>query len=789
MGRFSLTLFFTAGILLSIQSFTGVNVHAQQVLGFHLSEANGLHTNYNFEIYQDSDGYMWFGGDNGIARYDGESFRYYSVDEGLPGNYTYAIFEDSRGIIWAGGYDGWLAKKSGEHFETVLAPGETQLNSVLDIIEDEKGNLIVKGSNALISFNPDSETYRTGDLHISLKGASLFKRENGEILVFDKLHLHKIRPLSDDSLQMEPVTITFSSSLKNDRLPNLSNTTMLETHDGDVYMVVSGVTFRGSWQGDSLILHEKFFHSNSNHAVFNHDTTGIFLGSVRDGLIELGLKTGEWQRIHLLVHEESFRVFNLLTDYENNVWVSTFSHGVFKLGENRITQYSTRSGLLSNTVNHISIYKDSYLLTHERELSFVNRKDFSHLYSYRNSQENRLTVPTKDGFYLGANYYISKVVGGRKNWKSAVTFQYSIDTTPSSIIDLGDSLLITTIGDDVLKYHNGIVTVMQGDMWEPLSIVEQAVATDKEIWFVTQSDGIYVFLREQKEMRKLSGLPTEMISYVEINGDRAWLGSRKGVIELRNDSVLQIHGAESGLYGRKIYHISDLGNAVWVVSDLGIHRFRNDKWILVQSFSDLFNRSPQIYHVISDTVYNRMLLGTNEGLVTIPLDREVSPKTVPKITIESLLFGDEQRFEQPGSLKPDSIKSYKRSVQIDYNVLSYTNSNEASYFYRLLPIQSEWKNEQGKQSVLFANLAPNDYRFQVKQIFPDGTETEVAEASFNVLPWFYETLFFRLIMSALGLCVLGLVIRFAVMRKEQKRRQREESKQFEMISLKLLAEW
>lgn len=757
------------------------DAHAQQVLGFHLSEANGLHTNYNFEIYQDSYGYMWFGGDNGIARYDGESFDYFTVDEGLPGNYTYVIYEDSRGVIWAGGYGGWLARKKGDRFETVISIAETELNSVLDIIENEYGRLLIKGGNGFLYLNPDTKRYTKGELNVSLKGASFSRQKSGTILIFDSNHLYRFHFKEADSISVEQVPIAFSKDMNQSRLPDLSRTTLLEHENGEVYAVVSGVTFGGIWRSDSLIFNSRFYHSAADQAVFNHDSTGIFLGSVRRGLLELDIESGDSQPIFLLPNEEPYRVFNLLADFENNIWVSAFSHGVFKLGENRIIQYNTESGLKSNKVNHISIFDDAYLLTHERELAFINRSDFSHQYSYRNTHENRLTVPVEDGFYIGANYYVSKAKTKASDWESAVTFQHTINTTPSAIINLGDSLLITTIGNEVLKYKDGIITTIQGSMWEPLSIVEQAFATGNEIWFITQSRGVYIFDRDRKEMRKLEGLPTEMVSFAHKNGEKAWLGSRKGIMELEEDSLVKVHGAEDGLLNRKIYHISAAGPSVWVVSDIGIHRYRSGKWIIMQSFSDLFNRPPQINHVRADSVYNRLLLGTNQGIIAFPLDSEVSPKAVPQLIIEALIFNDEERFEEPQRLPADTLESYQRSVQIDYSVLSFTNTNEASYLYRLLPIQTEWKSEPKEKSVLFANLSPNTYRFQVKQVFPGGAQTEVAEASFSITPYFYETIYFRFFMTLFGLCLVGMAVRYGVIRRERIRRRKEESKQFEMI--------
>ena len=72
-------------------------------------------------IYQDSDGYMWFGTDNGLNKYDGtanfEVYKYkgkmkivYQVD------IIVSIIEDSNGYLWIGTTTGLnkLNRKTGK---------------------------------------------------------------------------------------------------------------------------------------------------------------------------------------------------------------------------------------------------------------------------------------------------------------------------------------------------------------------------------------------------------------------------------------------------------------------------------------------------------------------------------------------------------------------------------------------------------------------------------------------------------------------------------------------------
>lgn len=61
-------------------------------------------------IAQDPRGYMWFGTQDGLNRYDGYQFKVYRPDPGNPSsisnNSIWALFTDQSGVLWVGSYGG-----------------------------------------------------------------------------------------------------------------------------------------------------------------------------------------------------------------------------------------------------------------------------------------------------------------------------------------------------------------------------------------------------------------------------------------------------------------------------------------------------------------------------------------------------------------------------------------------------------------------------------------------------------------------------------------------------------
>ncbi len=80
----------------------------------HYGSREGLSQHTVYSIIQDRSGFMWFGTQDGLNRFDGYEFKVYRNDpndpRSLPGNYVYCLWEDDRGFIWMGFNNAGLAR-------------------------------------------------------------------------------------------------------------------------------------------------------------------------------------------------------------------------------------------------------------------------------------------------------------------------------------------------------------------------------------------------------------------------------------------------------------------------------------------------------------------------------------------------------------------------------------------------------------------------------------------------------------------------------------------------------
>ena len=146
----SYSLSIVVNLFLSIL-FTSIS-YGQYSLGFdHLSTENGLSQSDVNCIYQDKEGFMWFGTHDGLNRYDGYDFTIFKPDptseSSISSNLIWKIVDDENGNLWIGTTGGGLNyfDKTTEKF-TRFQHDESDPNSLINnhvtqLYKDSKNRL------------------------------------------------------------------------------------------------------------------------------------------------------------------------------------------------------------------------------------------------------------------------------------------------------------------------------------------------------------------------------------------------------------------------------------------------------------------------------------------------------------------------------------------------------------------------------------------------------------------------------------------------------------------------
>ncbi len=143
---FSIT--FLSIILLHTSASAAID---DQIIFQKLGIEEGLSQNTSFCIHQDAKGFMWFGTEDGLNRYNGYTFKVFKHNlkdsSSITASYILDMFEDKQGRLWIGSDGGGLSlyNPDRENFISYMhnpsAKNSISNNRVTSICEDAKGNI------------------------------------------------------------------------------------------------------------------------------------------------------------------------------------------------------------------------------------------------------------------------------------------------------------------------------------------------------------------------------------------------------------------------------------------------------------------------------------------------------------------------------------------------------------------------------------------------------------------------------------------------------------------------
>jgi signal transduction histidine kinase/ligand-binding sensor domain-containing protein/CheY-like chemotaxis protein len=244
------------------------------------SVEDGFSPSNVFSIIQDSRGFMWFGAENGLTRYDGYNFKTFKHDPDdertLSDNCILSICEDNTGALWLGTMYGGLNKYDSEKdiFYHYISPSNDSAdfftNTVSSVFKDKSGNLWIGTTGGLNKLIPGdyekSQPAFTRYMHIPDNPKSLssnlitiiYEDKSGNLWIgtYDG-GLNKLIP--GESERSEPTFIRY--------MPNPANPKSLSNMIVSIYEDKSGTLWIGTWGGGL----NKFDREKEIFTYYKHD--------------------------------------------------------------------------------------------------------------------------------------------------------------------------------------------------------------------------------------------------------------------------------------------------------------------------------------------------------------------------------------------------------------------------------------------------------------------------------------------------------------------------------------
>ncbi|MCK5646543.1 MAG: response regulator [Anaerolineales bacterium] len=596
-----------------------------------ISLEQGLSQSVVNTILQDSMGFMWFGTQDGLNRYDGYDFKVYKNDPDNPGsisnNYVTAIYEDQSGALWVGTSGGGLNQfdRESEQFLRFVGNSDDKnsisSNFVNTIYEDSRGSLWVgtvggglnrldRDAGTFSHYFHDDENPRSisGDV-----ASAIFEDSDGTIWIGTDGDGLNVFDQSSDSFTAykfdkdDPYSISDNSieEILEDRIGNL----WITTEKGGInrYDRKTGKFYRYQNEPDNPN------SVNSNHVTsIVEDRRGLlWLGTEGGGVDIFDPTNGQFAHFtndkndpqSLSINE----VFSVYEDRSGVLWFGTYGGGLNKFDPEKAKFKTFRENPKdqnSLNTNHIwSIYEDGegilWIGTSGGGLNRFNPNNgvWSH---FTNDPENPNSISGNTIFSIledneGTLWVGTFGNGLNLNMLDRKTFQFTQVDISSNIMELFEdrsgNLWIGTWGSGLglLNKETGDITLYQNEEGNPQSLSDNYVTEiqedqDGQLWIGTRSFGLNrfnpetgTFTRFQADLSERGSIRNNAIMSIHLSQDgELWIGTFGGGLNKfnRETETFNAYRERQGLPNDSIYGIleDDQGN-LWMSTNFGLSRF------------------------------------------------------------------------------------------------------------------------------------------------------------------------------------------------------------------------
>ena len=783
-----------------------------------ISIEQGLSQSSVKAIFQDSRGFLWFGTEDGLNRYDGYSFKIYKPDpdvlNSLSDRWITSIVEDQDGYLW-------IATRLG------LNRYDPRTEEFVRFLHDETNpsSLINNHINVLYLDKNDSLWIGT------MSGLDLFDQASGSFKHYvyspskqEGISGKNITALYEDSRGRFWVG-TYASGLN--RFNPSSNTFIPYQHNPDdpssisSDQVTSIIEDRRSvlWVGTNAGLNkfhadtgtfERFVHDDKNDQSIagdrirdlHVDITGNLWIATSRGLDRLGV--GGKRFIHYRhdpTYSKSLSKDDVVSIYEDRagiLWVGTWGGGVNKYDRRRdyFAYYrndpQNNNSLSDNLV--ISIYSDSdgyaWVGTAGEGLNRLTRST-GQVVHYRNDP-NRSNSISSDVIYSmyedkDRMLWIGTTNGLERFDRNSFSFKHyqrdpevpaslSANTVYEVFIDSQNNIWLGTIaGLDLFNRQTETFIHYYPEPGNPNSLSGSAVNSifeDREgnLWIGTWESGLNKFNPETEEFTRYrydakdkKTISSDAILAIHQDAEgRIWIGTGGGGLNLYHPETdtFTYYLEKDGLPNGVVYGIlEDSQGYIWLSTNFGISRF-DPKTKTFRNFDagDGLQSNEFNSGAYAKGRSGELYFGGINGLTVFhPLSIDDSPY-LPPVTLTSLTQDDNPIATDFSVETTQNITLTwpENSFEFEFAALSYNQPNKNQYAYILEGFDTNWHFIGTKRDGRYTNLPGGEYTLLLKASNSDSVWNETpVRIDVTVIPPFWQTTWFRVLLTLAAVAIVA----------------------------------
>lgn len=753
---------------------------------------DGLPSQSLKSVVQDKQGYMWLGTQFGLSRFDGTTFTNFNNlnSKFLPSNAINKLLIDSQGLLWVGTKNGLVVINPA----TFKAQEFNIKGPVRDILEDAKGSIWVAANGLYYVDRGQVNLQSQSSGPLTIVNATVITQIVGSVsqmalspegiwLVNDR-HLLRLTKNSSDYSKLR-LELTAKISLPE----RLAQTIVhdLAFLNGNLYLASElGAYFLDL--DDEL---RSFPLPNTNNSAvykfMSDGEGGLWISTY--GRLLFRDKTGQWQWVEPSQLDQSIWFADIFRDDKNNIWLASFSEGLWLAHEGRVERHAAASKM-TEAVMAISKAPDGKLWIANKsgigyfalDKSYINLIPSS---QYGNASVHdlqfdgeRLYIATGRGLFIYENSTLYTVPG--RALRDNPVFAISRSSKGGFWIGTGRGLYRLNFAGLTPFAYNAFLG----------SKFITYVLDKANFGIIGTSKGAYYFTdRGIEKIGDQTSLESAYVtSVLHIDGVGILIGSlNDGLFYRSAEGKWQQLDAANGLPYGSIFSLEyddNLGN-VWVSTMKGVYRmpaeqFKSDiKSLKVEEVISSFDRQLDgkanqccsgLGHDAVVNMGNSIWYPSLQGVVEIPKDVALFGLLSLKPTIETITTPLRKLTTAALGKKP-SLETDERDITLTYTAIDYYAPNSIEFRYKLRGLDSDWRYANTRREAIYTNLPAGSFLFQLeaKRQGEDWSGAQEVEYGFSVPERFDETIYFRLLITSGFILLLYLV--YWVLKAQERRKQ------------------
>lgn len=770
-------------ILLLILSLLSLVINAQYYPHHHFTEEDGLVDNAVQDLLIDNKGYLWIATNNGISKYDGQSFKNIYKSDGLLNNRVWALACDDENSIWAGCYQRGLNKIVND---SVVASFKMNLdkydNTIRKLHYSNSCKVLLVGTDdGVFAFKDSVFTRFSLPCQNEGKNSVLAIQENGDKVYFT---IHGRGNGGAYELSLD------TTSLEKSELKRLTIDTRfaLELLGDSLYTNLNNQL--DSWSITSTNSDTLYKYTEKRFLPWDMCSNGIdkiwlsgWGGDLRNAKVkEYNVLKGDFTDIPYAITGESFAT-NLYDEKNNILWVG--GNGLFALKEiafqtvnlpETFDAIQVDSVLFTIDKSGISLYHNGNILKTIPTQRVANR--INQLYN-----KNKEVIGVNDTvtwyrhFTEGIPIKLIRFIEcDAKGWlltnKGCVSLPDFKEYLPfeSGRFNINDNGEVFWIRDyEPIRYYDNQQDLSKSTPLDGLAgrirDVVKIVQKGDTLLFPSHFHGMFALIDQQAyELNSSNGFD-DIITDMRISSDNEiWCTSQDGNLFHvgLNDSlyVISRFNKDQGIVGTKynwlkfhkdhLYIGTNKGLNVIPIVDLQNGDFNNSLFFNRHNGYEFVNSiNPQV------DSYERLFVNTSDKLIYI----DVNNANFPEIgMLSSVSKVNNELFEIN-----DANLSYKQNkIEISFKTITYPTANNIRYTYQINA--GGWQN--GNQ-IKLESLEAGEYQIELKATDITTNKSTSSSISFAINKAFWQSQWF-IISSFVLLIVVVYIISIIRVRKIRK---------------------